>query len=110
MLKKRSSYGLWAALAFVALFFGPAMSRADARGFGPRGGFDGRFARPHGNVRVFGGHRVFAPRRSFFAVSRFSRPFARPFRFVRVRVLFPYPHWVIRRVAWATDGGYCAPY
>lgn len=116
MLKKPRVSGLWAALAFVVLFFGPAMSRADARGFRPRGEFGGGFGLRQGHVGVVGGHRAFLPRRNVFTANRFSRPFVgsrpfnRPFRFVRVRVLFPYPHWVLRRVAWGFDGGDCAPY
>ena len=58
MLKKPRVSGLWAALAFVVLFFGPAMSRADARGFRPRGAFGGGFGLRQGHVGVVGGHRA----------------------------------------------------
>ena len=115
-LKKPSVSGLWAALAFVVLFFGPAISQAQTRGFGPRGACGGSFGLRPGHVGVVAGHRAFLPRRNVFIGSRFSRPFVgfrpfhRPFRFVRVRVLFPYPHWVVRRVAWGFAGSDCAPY
>jgi hypothetical protein len=108
--KTKRSAGL-AALAFVALFLGPATSKASAWDGGPRVAFHGRFGLPHGRVSVFGSRGHFIGHRPLFAARRFDRPFFRPFRVVRVRVLTPFPHWVFRRAYLSAPvGSYCAPY
>jgi hypothetical protein len=121
--KIKRSAGL-AALAFVALFLGPATSKASAWDGGPRVSFNGRFGLPHGSVSVYAnnGRSFRSPysrgysrpyyRPYSYGYGRSSyRPFYRPYRVVRVRVLTPFPHWIFRRVYFSDPfGSYCAPY
>jgi len=124
MWNKLKSSAWFVALAFVFLFFGPAVSKTYAWDGRPRAEFRGTSGFPHARFNSFAGQRAFGrdrgffPRRSFFGGPRFAgqrfgfaRPFFRPFRLVRVRVWAPYPHWVFRRVYFSDPlGGYCSPY
>lgn len=107
--------------AFTFLFFGAGLSGASA--WDGRGGFGGHFAGHRAGFGFHGGgfhHRAFfGPRhgfigRGFGAHGRFfARPYPGRFRFVRVRVFDPFPHFVWRRVYFAPPAfvdPFCAPY
>ncbi len=76
------------ALGFALLFFGPAVSTAQAAPAHAHAAF--RAGRFHG--RAFVGPRV------AFGHPYPYYPYPAPYRVVRVLVPFPFPHWVARRV------------
>ncbi len=123
MVTKTKSFLPAVALGFGLLFFGPAMSDAQAQHGRGHGDFRGGVGR-HGNFQENfhgGGHRRhFLVGRHFRSrpYFRHSRPFYggfyaqhRPYRRVRVFVYDPFPRWVVRRVYYDARyaDGYC-PY
>lgn len=102
--------------AFVLLFFGAGSSANAWQGGGRFFGHGARFGFRAGGFHhraFFGPHRAFFGSRFVGGHRFFFDRFHRPFRFVRVRVFDPFPHFVWRRVFFAPPafvGPSCSPW
>jgi hypothetical protein len=92
MGKKTRSFLSAVALAFAVLFFGPAVSDAQAKHHGSYY----KHYRPYRHVQPY----------SYYG--GYYRPY-RPYRLVRVLVYDPFPRWVYRRVHTAPPVYYAPP-